>query len=213
MLVVRKGDLMGAVGTKTELDELFVILGTADVRGYIGEPVSQLEHAMQCAHFMRLSGGSDVEITAALLHDIGHLLPDSAPEMGELGVRNHERQGAAYLESSGFPVAVTALVAGHVDAKRYLAATDPRYAAELSQASQNTLVWQGGLMEAEECDRFARYENFESLLLLRRCDEAAKVPGFDCGVLATYRPLLERLLADSPWNAIGAGLAALAMAL
>ena len=204
---------MGAVGTKTELDELFVILGTADVRGYIGEPVSQLEHALQCAHFMRLSGGSDVEIAAALLHDIGHLLPDSGPSMGELGARNHELQGAAYLESRGFPVAVTALVAGHVDAKRYLAATNPRYAADLSQASQDTLVWQGGLMEAEECDRFARRENFESLLLLRRCDEAAKVPGFACDMLPAYRPLLAGFLADWPRNGIGAGLAALTMAL
>ncbi len=204
---------MGTVGTKTELDELFVILGTADVRGYIGEPVSQLEHALQCAHFTRLSGGGDVEIAAALLHDIGHLLPYPTQEMGELGARHHERQGAAYLESLGFPLAVTELVAGHVDAKRYLAAVDPHYAAHLSEASRVTLRWQGGVMEADESDRFAGQKSFESLLLLRRCDEAAKVPGFDCSPLDEYRPLLEGLVAESPRTENGSGLAALTMAL
>lgn len=204
---------MGTVGTKSELDELFGILGTADVRGYIGEPVSQLEHALQCAHFARLSGGGDVEIAAALLHDIGHLLPYPKQEMGEFGARQHERQGAAYLESLGFPLAVTELVAGHVDAKRYLAAVDPHYAAHLSEASQVTLRWQGGVMESDERGRFAGQKSFESLLLVRRCDEAAKVPAFDCAPLADYRPLLEGLVAASPGAGDVSGLAPLSMAL
>lgn len=161
------------------------------MRDYIGEPVSQLEHALQCAHFSRLSGGGDAEIAAALLHDIGHLLPYANQEMGEFGARQHERLGAVYLESLGFPPAVTELVAGHVDAKRYLAAVEPRYAEQLSEASRVTLRWQGGVMESDERDRFAGQESFESLLLLRRCDEAAKVPAFDCAPLAEYRPLLE----------------------
>ena len=43
---------------------------------YSGEPVTQLEHALQTAHFAEQSGADDELVTACLLHDLGHLLND-----------------------------------------------------------------------------------------------------------------------------------------
>ena len=41
---------------------------------YGNEDVTQLEHALQCAELAEQNNKSDAFITAALLHDIGHLL-------------------------------------------------------------------------------------------------------------------------------------------
>jgi predicted HD phosphohydrolase len=43
---------------------------------YAGEPVTQLEHALQTAHLAEQAGADDELITACLLHDLGHLLQD-----------------------------------------------------------------------------------------------------------------------------------------
>ena len=43
---------------------------------YAGDPVSMLEHALQSAHLAELEDAGDELITAALLHDLGHLLHD-----------------------------------------------------------------------------------------------------------------------------------------
>ena len=40
---------------------------------YIGEPVSQREHALQAAAHARASGAPEAAVLAALLHDVGHL--------------------------------------------------------------------------------------------------------------------------------------------
>lgn len=51
---------------------LFQHYGSAD---YVGEPVSQQEHALQTAHFARQDRPHDPGFyVAALLHDVGHLL-------------------------------------------------------------------------------------------------------------------------------------------
>ena len=46
---------------------------------YYGEPVTQLEHALQCAHLAEQHGADDETVAAAFLHDIGHLLPPNWP--------------------------------------------------------------------------------------------------------------------------------------
>ena len=43
---------------------------------YSGEPVTQLEHALQTAALAEGEGADDELVTAALLHDLGHLLHD-----------------------------------------------------------------------------------------------------------------------------------------
>ena len=45
-------------------------------RLYDGEPVTQLEHALQSAARAEAAGASPALVTAALLHDLGHMLND-----------------------------------------------------------------------------------------------------------------------------------------
>ena len=68
-------------------------------------------------------------VVAALLHDIGHLLHDMPEHVADMGIdARHEDLGHAWL-AQYFGPEVTAPVRMHVDAKRYLCATDPEYLA------------------------------------------------------------------------------------
>ena len=167
------------------IDGLRRLYREAEVRDYIGEPVSQAAHALQAASLASEAGACDAEVLAALLHDVGHLCaPDEAPRMGAHGVGRHENLGADHLAALGFGPSVTELVRGHVAAKRYLVATRPDYAARLSRASAETLRHQGGPMSPAEMRAFEASPLREGWLRLRSWDEAAKraglvVPGFD----------------------------------
>ena len=59
--------------TLDDIELLFARHGSAQ---YSGEPVTQLEHALQTAHLAEQAGADDALVTAALLHDLGHLLND-----------------------------------------------------------------------------------------------------------------------------------------
>jgi putative nucleotidyltransferase with HDIG domain len=109
---------------------------------YIGEPISQLQHALQCATFARDSGADDEVIIGALLHDIGHICDLDAQKMGNVGVEKHETLGGNYLRNLGFSSRVVRLVEGHVLAKRYLTYKNPTYYQRLSEASRETLRYQ-----------------------------------------------------------------------
>ena len=116
-------------------DRVLDFLSTAGQAEYHGERVSQVEHALQAAHNARQDGGSDQEIIAALLHDLGHIWPVEGRQMTSVGVVAHDRIGAQALRELGFSDDVADIVSGHVAAKRYLVATDRDYAARLSDVS------------------------------------------------------------------------------
>lgn len=141
-------------------------------RSYDGA-VDQLDHGLQAAVLAERAGASPALVLAALLHDIGHLLEDGVAR-GADGL--HERLDARLL-NAWFPQAVVAPVALHVDAKRYLVATDPSYAARLSEASVRSLSLQGGPFSRTEIQRFESSPHAEAALRLRRWDDAAKVAG------------------------------------
>lgn len=179
------------------IDDLFSLLDRSSSLPYIGEAVSQLEHALQAAELAARAGSSDAIIAAALLHDIGHICQRDAEPMAGLGAKHHERIGAEHLASLGFGPGVTALVASHVSAKRWLVARRPEYAATLSDASRQTLVYQGGPMTEDEATRFETEPTFRDALRLRAWDEQAKVVGWSGPSLESYRALLGRLLAGA----------------
>lgn len=162
---------------------------------YHGEAVTQLEHALQCASCAQRAGADDELTLAALLHDVGHLLGDEADE--EIGVVAHDATGAAWLRELGFSERLVALVAGHVDAKRYLVATNPDYFARLSETSLRTLELQGGPMSADEARAFESDPFFRDKLRLRSWDEQAKIPGAEVPPLRTYYGALARGLAGA----------------
>lgn len=157
------------------------------------EDVTQLAHALQSAALAAAAGAADHLVAAALLHDVGHLLdlraglgPSSSAD------RRHEESGAAWLRPL-FPVLVTAPIALHVRAKRYLCATDPAYASGLSAGSIRSLAVQGGAMSPDEATAFERLPAAADAIALRRWDDAGKVGDLVVADLASYRPLLERL--------------------
>ena len=124
--------------------------------------VTQIEHALQSAALAERDGAEAALVAAALLHDIGHLLVDEHNGHDGFLTHNaeHERAGAAVL-GRWFPATVTGPIALHVAAKRYLVATDPHYAATLSEASMRSLAVQGGPMSPAEATAFfqRRYAN------------------------------------------------------
>jgi phosphonate degradation associated HDIG domain protein len=178
------------------IDEVFGLLAAFSDAQYIGEPVSQLEHALQCAALARQSGARDALVVAALLHDVGHLCAaQDAPRMAELGVLEHERIGGEYLRVRGFADEVCELIAGHVAAKRYLVRTRAAYAANLSEASRGTLVFQGGPMSDVEVAAFELHPLHRDMLRLRAWDEQAKQPGLQVPTLDSYKDAIIAVMA------------------
>lgn len=158
---------------------------------YIGEPVSQLEHCLQCAARAAAVGATPQEILAALFHDVGHLIaPPNAAQMDGLGIVDHEGIGARALAQLGFDATVCALVGAHVQAKRYLAKRKAGYLERLSQASLGTLQFQGGPMSEAEARAFEDDPLAAAKIRLRMWDEAAKEPNADVPSLRSYAELI-----------------------
>lgn len=166
----------------TEIEAVFADYG--DQR--YSEAVTQREHALQCARQAEHAGGDSALVTAALLHDIGHMLHKHGPEPAARGIDNrHEAIGAGWL-AKRFPPAVTEPVRLHVDAKRYLCAVEPDYFDTLSPASVRSLELQGGPMSDREVAAFEALPHYADAIALRRWDEGGKVAGAHTPALADY---------------------------
>ena len=159
------------------MEEIRTIFLSQGDEQYYGEPVSQFEHAAQSAILAEKSGFDDEVQIAAFLHDIGHLLPASSEEelMANYGRKDHEGVAADWLRDRGFSEKIVVLVENHVNAKRYLCYANPAYYNHLSDASKQTLEFQGGKMEQEEAEVFEKNPYFDIIIRMRRWDEAAKV--------------------------------------
>jgi phosphonate degradation associated HDIG domain protein len=183
----------GALQNRSIEDRLNEIFGLYERHGgddYIGEPVSQLEHMAQSAGLARQEGYPDEVVLAAFFHDIGHLCASSgAAQMGGYGVLRHEQIGAAYLRQMGFSEKVARLVEYHVQAKRFLTGRYDVYYARLSDASKNTLKYQGGPMTPAEADAFERDPLFALSIRMREWDELAKEENVPVPDLAFLRQM------------------------
>lgn len=143
---------------------------------YADEDVTQTQHAVQCALLARSSSyASDVVITAALLHDVGHLLAqtDWPADLSQNLDDQHEELGYRYLVKH-FGPEVAEPVQLHVASKRYLCTAEPEYQATLSPTSLKSFHDQGGLMSTEELESFREHPRFELAVQLRRWDDQAK---------------------------------------
>ena len=128
--------------TLAKIEQLFAERGDEQ---YSGEPLTQLEHALQTAHQAQAEGASDELVTAALLHDLGHLLHDFGDTPSLRGVDDvHQYRALPFLRGL-FSDEVLNAIKFHVDAKRYLCATRAHYHAELSADSKRSLILQGGI--------------------------------------------------------------------
>jgi len=180
--------------TARNVQELLDLLFTRGHDAFFGEQVSVLDHSLQCAYFAEQSKASPTAIAAALLHDIGHLLPDLPKSIALPGRETwHEEIGAECL-SHWFDEAVAGPVRLHVAAKRYLCATDPDYVSLLSPASIESLRLQGGPMSHEEVRAFDALPNAVLAAQLRRWDDEAKIPALKVPGLQHYLPILRAAL-------------------
>lgn len=163
------------------VDELFGLYEQYGHHAY-GEQVTMLMHMMQSALIAEQTGFDDEMILAAFLHDIGHFF-EGGGQMDIYGSQAHDTIGYRYLTSCGFPPRMGQLVASHVAAKRYLTWTDSAYYDTLSEASKETLRYQGGPMTAAEAKIFRADPLFEQYIQLRIWDDMGKDP--DMPVLHT----------------------------
>lgn len=159
------------------------------------EPVTALEHALQCAHLAEWAHAEHSLVVAALLHDIGQLM-DGAPT-APLRDDQHELTALPLLRAGGCGPEVLEPIRLHVAAKRYLVSTDPAYGPSLSDASRHSLALQGGPMNGEERLIFMAHPQAAAALQLRRWDDLAKRPGMRTPPLAYYLALLDELLRDT----------------
>lgn len=159
-------------------------LEAVDDLPYDGEPVNQLQHALQCADLARRSGRGSEMVVAALLHDVGR----SPLVLNELGVcgRGHGAVAGEWL-SPLVGERIAWLAAQHVPAKRYLVATDPDYEAALTETSRRTLQRRGGPMSPQEVAEFERHPWWEDAVELRRWDDLGKRPEAEVPPLEAYR--------------------------
>lgn len=176
------------------LDELVALYAGPLAHRLYDEAVTELAHGLQAAELARAADADDALVAAALLHDVGHLLAGDLYDIDQElpGDARHEAVGARYLRR-WFGPAVTAPVALHVEAKRYLCAVDDRYHAALSPSSVRSLAVQGGPMPESEIARFRANPGWASAVAVRRWDDEAKVAGAETSTFADWLPLLTRL--------------------
>lgn len=174
----------------TVTDEVIQLMMQRGGAAYFGEPVSQREHALQCAWHARQAGSPRELVLAALLHDIGHLLhglPESAADDGIDTL--HEIAGYEWILAR-FGPQVAEPVRHHVAAKRYLCRVEPEYLARLSPASIQSLELQGGPFSEDEAREFETLACYREAVMLRRWDDEAKICGMAVPALEEYRQML-----------------------
>lgn len=129
------------------------------------QAVDERDHALQSAARAIDDGADDELVLAAALHDLAH-----SPLFAGPGAEHHDQVARDWL-TPRFGARVGWLAGAHVAAKRYLAATDPKY--DLSTTSFASLQLQGGPDVNAE---FVNHRWFPDALRLRRYDDAAKDP-------------------------------------
>lgn len=178
----------------TITNQIIALFAKSGQAAYYGEDVTQTEHALQAASLAEQAGSPNALVVAALLHDIGHLIDDSPEDIAQHGVdARHEDHGAIWLQQY-FGQNVTEPIRMHVDAKRYLCATEPGYYEALSEASKLSLQLQGGRFNAEEVAAFEQNPHFRDAVTLRHWDDAAKIPALPVPNLEHYRARIEAVL-------------------
>lgn len=188
----RAADSQAVTGAGPTIDDLIRLFEQRGDEQYDGEPVTQLQHALQSATLAELAGATDELVVAALLHDIGHLLHELGPTPSSFGKDDlHQYRCLPYLRFL-FGPAVLEPIRLHVDAKRYLCALEPTYYDNLSIDSKRSLALQKGIFDSQQASEFIARPFSADAVALRRWDDAAKAADMSTPPLAHFRPHMER---------------------
>ena len=178
------------------LDDIRTLFDRHGAEQYSGEPVTQLEHALQSAALAENAGAGDALVTAALLHDLGHLLQ---PDLGDTptlrGIDDTHQYHAIPFLRGLFGDDVLEPIRLHVDAKRWLCHAEAPYFDALSPDSKRSLALQGGVFDAADAARFMAQPGAADAVRLRRWDDLAKAEALPTPDLAHFLSRAKRVAA------------------
>ena len=160
---------------------------------YIGEKITISEHMIQSAMLAEKAKSNEDIVCSCLLHDYGHFIiedPDKLVKNEKDG--KHESIGYEYLKNF-FNKEIVEPIKYHVLAKRYLV-RGKKYFNLLSEASKISLKLQGGPLNNKESKEFENKEYFNSAVLVRKFDEAAKKKDVKIKSIDNYKSLLNSKL-------------------
>ncbi len=180
------------------ISDICILFARKGGRAYDGEPVTQIEHALQTAARAEDEGALPALVSAALLHDLGHLLNDQGETPTMRGVDDLHQYAALPFLRGLFPDDVLVPIRLHVDAKRYLCATRDAYYEALSADSKRSLVLQGGIFAPEEAAAFIAQPFARDAVRVRLWDDLAKVEGAATPPLAHFVAALESVACRPP---------------
>ena len=174
------------------LDDIEQLFSKHGAQMYSGEPVTQLEHALQTAWLAKQSDADDELVSACLLHDLGHMLNDQGktPTLRDLD-DTHQYFALPFLRGL-FPDRVLEAIRLHVDAKRHLCRVHFDYWAALSADSQRSLELQGGTYSTAQCAHFIAQPGAADAVRLRQWDDRAKQPNLQTPDLEHFLRRAER---------------------
>jgi phosphonate degradation associated HDIG domain protein len=178
--------------TLRDIERLFQDHGHIE---YSGEAVTQLEHALQSAELAERDNAPIELVTAAFLHDLGHLLNRQGETPTARGIDDQHQYFAIPFIRPLFRPAVVEAIRLHVDAKRALCALEPEYYERLSEDSKRSLTLQGGIFSEAESRAFVAKPFAENAMRVRRWDDAAKVPGKRTPPIERYLEIASRCTA------------------
>ena len=164
---------------------------------YSGEPVTQLQHALQSGALAEEADADEALVVAAFLHDLGHLLNLQGETPTERGIDDLHQYFALPFLRPVLPDAVLEPIRLHVDAKRCLCAIDGTYFGQLSADSVRSLELQGGIFSCEEADAFLQKPYAQDALRLRKWDDRAKEENRATPDLDHYLGVVERVMRKS----------------
>ncbi|CAG4922856.1 phosphonate degradation HD-domain oxygenase [Paraburkholderia gardini] len=176
------------------LDDIRTLFEQYGELAYSGEPVTQLEHALQSGALAEEAGASDALIAAAFLHDLGHLLNQQGETPTVRGIDDLHQYFALPFLRPVLPEAVLEPIRLHVDAKRCLCAIDETYFGQLSADSVRSLELQGGIYSSEEAQIFLARPWAEDALRLRKWDDRAKEANRDTPSVDHFLRIVGRLM-------------------
>jgi phosphonate degradation associated HDIG domain protein len=161
---------------------------------YSGEPVTQLQHALQSGALAEEAGANDELVAAAFLHDLGHLLNLQGATPTERGIDDLHQYFALPFLRAVLPDAVLEPIRLHVDAKRCLCAIDDAYFDQLSADSVRSLQLQGGIFSRDEAEAFLEKPYAQDALRLRKWDDRAKEENRATPDIDHYLAVVERVM-------------------
>ncbi|OZI33840.1 hypothetical protein CAL29_09655 [Bordetella genomosp. 10] len=156
--------------TLDQIANLFHLTGDLP---YGNTAVTQAEHARQTAALALAENAAPSLVTAALLHDLGHLIiqhPDTVRIEG--ADYKHQYFVLPFLRDL-FGPDVLEPIRLHVEAHRYLCFVEPDYLGPRNSAARRALDLAGGVFDAPQASEFSALPWAPEAIRLRRWDDQA----------------------------------------